>query len=83
MLLLSDSVVLNGRWVVPPTVADGVIMTDSVPATQLKSVLLSRTVDIVSAYVGKNKVTLSNICDIIGAVHNSLGGLTYEVVSEP
>jgi predicted transcriptional regulator len=50
-------------------------MAESVPTAQLEAMLLSRTADIVAAYVARNNVNLSDICDLIATVHASLGGL--------
>ncbi len=51
-------------------------MADSTDNQQLKTALLHRTVDIVSAYVARNPLDLDGVCDLISSVHSSLGELS-------
>jgi predicted transcriptional regulator len=51
----------------------------TVPESKSKDVVLRRMVDIVSAYVGRNKVSLPDVGSIIASVYASLEGLTDEV----
>ena len=57
-------------------------MAGAVSDSKVKDVVLTRMVDIVSAYVGRNKVTLPDVVNIIATVHASLGNLTGEVVEK-
>jgi predicted transcriptional regulator len=53
-------------------------MTNTVSDSKTKDVMLRRMVDIVEAYVGHNKITLPQVCNLIATVHASLEGLTGE-----
>ena len=55
-------------------------MAGTVGDQKTKDVTLTRMVDIVEAYVGRNKITLPDICNLITTVHASLEGLTGEGV---
>ncbi|HEX4177018.1 MAG TPA: MucR family transcriptional regulator [Rhizomicrobium sp.] len=54
-------------------------MSGSVSEPKSKDVVLKRMVDIVAAYVGRNKVTLPEVSNIIASVYASLEGLNEEV----
>ena len=54
-------------------------MSGAVSDPKSKDAVLRRMVDIVSAYVGRNKVTLPEVGNIISTVYASLEGLTDEV----
>ncbi|MDB5394903.1 MAG: MucR family transcriptional regulator [Rhodospirillales bacterium] len=58
-------------------------MDNSVPDSKLKQMRLSRTADIVAAYVAKNPVTLASIRNVITSVYASLDGLAGGVVEKP
>jgi predicted transcriptional regulator len=57
----------------------GDVMAGTVLESKSKDVVLRRMVDIVAAYVGRNKISLSDFGSIIGTVYASLEGLTGEV----
>src|SRR5882724_3828332 len=54
-------------------------MAGTVPESKSKDIVLRHMVDIVAAYVGRNKVSLSDVGSIIGTVYASLEGMTDEV----
>jgi predicted transcriptional regulator len=54
-------------------------MAGTVPESKSKDVVLKRMVDIVAAYVSRNKVSQSDVSSIIAGVYASLEGLTDEV----
>jgi len=54
-------------------------MSGVVSDPKTKDAVLRRMVDIVAAYVGRNKVTLPEVGNIISSVYTSLEGLTGEV----
>jgi predicted transcriptional regulator len=53
-------------------------MAGTVADQRTKDITLKSMVDIVEAYVGRNTVTLPEICKLIASVHASLAGLTNE-----
>jgi predicted transcriptional regulator len=57
----------------------GDVMAGTVLESNSKDVVLRRVVDIVAAYVGRNKIAVSDVGSIIGTVYASLEGLTGEV----
>jgi predicted transcriptional regulator len=54
-------------------------MSGAISDSKSKDAVLKRMVDIVAAYVGRNKVTLPEVGNIIASVYASLEGLTDEV----
>src|SRR5580692_6670574 len=54
------------------------IMSGAASDPQAKDAVLSRMADIVAAYVGRNKITLPEVGNIIASVYASLEGLTDE-----
>lgn len=58
-------------------------MAEMADNQELKTTIIRRTVDIVSAYVSRNTLDPSGVCALISSVHTSLGGLTDQAEATP